>query len=539
MEFFNWNNIHLSIGIVLSVVNAVLMCFAGYKFLQIIQLSGYKISGFRAWLKDTKVKYVGRLAILSFLSLACVLVTNALFDGFGEFYSYVGLIFYFYFTIVFIINMYRTPQKTPLKQTKRMNRLTAVTFLLMAGITFGLIVVCSEYVNPIRFGIVAITPIFLPFVVPLAHLIMVPVEELIRLIYVNKAKKKLKKYPYLTKIGITGSFGKTTTKNILNAILSKKYRVCTSPHSFNTPMGITKVVLSYLKPEHEILIVEMGARQLGDISYLCRIVEPKHAIITSVGNQHIATFGTAENVAKEKNELAKSINKGFVAFNCQNPGAKKLFDACEKEKFSSGIDGDYFANITNINLSAEGSSFDLTIDGKTISCKTKLLGLPNLEDIAVSAALAYKLDVKMSDIKSAISSLKPIPHRMELIEENGLSIIDNSFNSSVESAKSAIETLALFNGKKIVVTPGLVELGAEEFSANQTLGEQIAAVADKVIIVNKLNSEALTRGLIAKGYDEANMLYAETLDDAKKLLKENAEKGDVILFQNDFPDNYT
>ena len=540
MEFFNYNNIHLHIAIILSVVNGVLMCFAGSKLLQIIQLSGYKISGYRAWLKDTKVKYIGRLAILSFLSIACVVVTNALLDGYGEYYSYVGLIFYFYFTIVFIVNMYRVPQKTPLKQTKRMTRLMTVTFLLMAGITLGLIALFSEYVWFVKFGIVAITPIFLPVVVPIAHLLMVPIEELIRQIYVIKAKNKLKKYPNLIKIGITGSFGKTTTKHFLNVILSKKYKVCMSPHSFNTPMGLTKVILKYLKPEHEVLIAEMGARQLGDISYLCKMVKPKHAIITAVGNQHLATFGSKENIAKEKNQLAKAISDGIVAFNSNNQGAMNLYQNCDKQKIACGLDGENnFANITNIKITPQGSEFDLTIENKTVSCKTKLLGKHNLQDIALSCGIAYKMGLKLSEIKSAIATLKPIPHRLELIHENGITILDNSFNSSVESTTAAIETLALFENDKIVVTPGLVELGQTEYEENQRMGEQLALVATKVVIVNKVNKEAITKGLLIGGFNEENILFAEDLEQAKNLLSTIIKNGDVVLFQNDLPDNYT
>ena len=539
MEFFNGNNLHLFIAIIISAINGGLMCFAGAKFLQVIQLSGYKIKGYRAWLKDSKAQYIGRLAILCFLSVACVLVTNALLDGYGEYYSYVGLIFYFYFCTVFIINVFRLPQKTPLKQTKRMNRLTSLVFLVMSGITFVLIAVFSEYVPPVKFGIVAITPIFLPLIVPICHFICVPVEFIFRQFYISKAKKKLKKHPNLIKIGITGSFGKTTTKHILNVMLSKKYNVCMSPHSFNTPMGLTKVINSYLKPEHEVLITEMGARQIGDIAYLCKLIKPKHAIITSVSNQHLATFKTKENVYKAKKELVDSIQDGIISFNANNPGSKKMFEDCQKEKVLCGLNDDkYFANISNINTSSQGSTFDLTINGKTTTCTTKLLGLHNLEDIAISAGLAYKLGVRLSEIKNAISHLKPVAHRLELVSENGLTIIDNSYNSSVESSKSSLETLKLFDGEKIVVTPGLVELGEEEYNANVNLGYQISQVAQKVIIVNTINQKAIEEGLRKGNFDAKNILMCETLDDAKEELKKIVSVGSVILFENDLPDNY-
>ncbi len=539
MGFFDGNNLHLIIAVVLSAINGVVMCFLSARFLHVIQLSGYKINGYRAWLKETKASYVGRLAMLSFLSVACVLVTNALLDGYGEYYSYVGLIFYFYFCIVFIINVFKVPNKTPLKQTKRMNRLTFVVFLVMTAITFCLIAIFSEYVPFVKFGIVALTPIFLSVAVPVCHFICVPMELLFRQFYITKAKKKLKKLDNLIKIGITGSYGKTTTKHILNVMLAQKYKVCMSPHSFNTPMGLTKVVNSYLKPEHEVLITEMGARQIGDINYLCKLINPKHAIITSVGNQHLATFGSKENVYKAKKELMQAINDGIVCFNGNNEGCLNMYKECNTDKILCGFNGDnLFANIKNIKVSSGGSTFDLVIDNKTVQCSTKLLGKHNLEDIAISAGLAYKLGVNLTQIKEAIRSLKPVAHRLELLSENGLTIIDNSYNASVESSFASIETLKLFDGDKIVVTPGLVELGEEQYNANVNLGKEISQVANKVIIVNITNKEPLLSGLKKGNFDENNIFFVESLNEAKDKLKAIVKQDDVILFENDLPDNY-
>ncbi len=538
MDFFSASNLHLYIAIILSCVNGVLMCLLASKFLHVIQLSGYRIVGYRAYLKETKWSYVARLVILCFMSLLCVLVTNSLLDGYGQYYSYIGLVFYFYFCIVFIINVYRAPQKTPLKQTHRMQRLTFVVFLIMSLLTFVLISVFSEYVYFVKFGIVSITPIFLPVVVPLAHFICVPIESIFRQVYLKRAKKKLASMPNLIKIGITGSYGKTTTKHILNVMLSTKYNVCMSPHSFNTPMGLTKVINNYLQNDHEVLIAEMGARQVGDIAYLCNFIHPKHAIITGIGNQHLATFGSVENIYKAKKELVDAIDDGFICFNAQNSGSLKMYKECTKNKILCGIDGDYFVDIKNIKTSKSGSTFDLKIGDEEINCSTKLLGKSNIEDIALASGLAYKMGVSLVGIKNAISQLKPIPHRVELIEENNVTIIDDSFNASVEGSKNALETLALFEGEKIVVTPGLVELGDSEYAENVAFGANIAKVANKVIIVNKTNEQAITTGLLKSGFDEKNILKVETLNNAKQKLEEMLTGNEVVLFENDLPDNY-
>lgn len=540
MELFNLYNPHLYIFIVISFLNSVMLCFVASKLFQIIQLAGYKTRGYNAWLKDTKIKFFGRLTMLSFLSLISVLVTHSLLNGFGGYWTYLGLIFYVYFCVVFIINVFKMPQKTPLKQTRRMNRLIITTSFLITVISFGLMALCYEFIPFVGYGIIVITPILLVVLVPFANIINMPLEAVIRNGYIKRAKHKLDKMPNLVKIGITGSYGKTSTKHILNVILSQKYSVCMTPHSFNTPMGLTKVVLKYLKKDHQILIAEMGAKQIGDIKYLCNLINPKHGIITSVASQHLLTFGSEENIAKTKNELVEAVN-GFVIFNGQNDGALKLYNKCKKEKYISSINNpEAFCNITNINLNDNGSSFTLTINNNSIDCCTNILGIHNIENIAIASAMAYKLGLTLQEISNGIKQLKPMSHRMEVIKSNGLTIIDNAYNSSVESSQSALNMLSLFNsGKKIVVTPGIIEMGEKEAQVNKNFGANMAKIANRVIIVNKVNQEAIREGLIEGGFDEKNIFLSETLKDAQTILQKISSNGDVVLFENDLPDNYT
>lgn len=541
MEIFKLSNPHFYITIAIAILNGALLCFVAGKLFQILQLSGYKLKGYREWIKDTKIKFVGRLFMLSFLSLISVLVTCSLLNGFDGYTLYLGFIFYIYFCIVFIINTTKIPQKTPLKQTRRMNRLIVTTFMLCAMLSFILIALCTEYFPFLRYGAIVVTPICLTVIVPLANIINTPMETLIRRKYIKSAKAKLEKMPHLIKIGITGSFGKTTTKHILNVILSKKYSVCMTPHSFNTPMGLTKVVLKYLKKENQILIAEMGARNVGDIKELCDLIHPKHAIITAVGSQHLASFGSEENIAKTKNELVQAITDGYVVFNAENEGAVKLHDACLTEKYLSGIDNpNAFCNIKNVKISSTGSEFDICIEGQTQSCTTKLLGRHNLQDIAMASAMAYKAGVTIEQIAEAISELKPMSHRLEIIKNNKFTIIDNSYNSSVESSDSALEVLEMFNGgKKIIITPGIVEMGDKEFEANVNFGKKIAKVCNKIIIVNQINRDAIRQGLVSEGFNEEDILTADSLKNATNMLSEIAQLDDIILFENDLPDNYT
>lgn len=542
MDFFSPTNIHMYIAIGLSLVNGALLCVAGYKFFQIIQLSGYKIKGYFTWLKDTKANYVNRIIMLCFLSVCGSLVVNCLFDVYSplSLYSYIGLIFYFYFTIVFCVNLYSAPKKVPLKNTRRMTRLNIAAFIFISLISFVFIVLSSKFLHMFRFGAVCLTPLLLPIIIPCVHWIMVPIEELIKKTFVTKAKKRLSTMPNLIKIGITGSFGKTSTKYILNTILREKYSVCMSPHSFNTTTGLCKVVNDYLKDDNEVLIAEMGARNKGDISKICNIIQPKYAIITGVGTQHLHTFKTVENIANTKFELIDSLPKdGVAVFNGDNEIAVKMYDRCSvQEKYLVGTK-DSLVKATRVRVDNNGTHFSLQIGEDIINCNTKLMGRHNVENISLCVQLAKVLGLTLDQIKKGIEKLEPVAHRLELIEnDNGVLVLDDSYNASVEGSTVALEVLAKLGNKKIVVTPGLVELGTIEKEENFNFGVKLAGVADYVIIVNKVNSKSLRDGLLSKEYPEDRIILVDTLEQAKDKFSTLISSGDVILLENDLPDNY-
>lgn len=539
MDFFASDNPHLYIAIVLSVINGVMLCFASYKFFQMIQLVGYKIKGYHLWVRDTKAKYVSRLLMLGLLSTACVLVTNALFWEYEPkgFYSYLGLVFYFYFTIVFCVNIYSAPKKIPLKQTARMTRLNIAMGIAMAVVSFVLMSVSMEWIPLLRYGVLCLTPILIPLLVPLVHVFMIPIEAAITNKYLMSAKSKLKKRDDLIKIGITGSFGKTSTKYILNTILSQKYNVCMSPHSFNTTKGISKVVNDFLKPENEILITEMGARNKGDIKDIADLIKPKYGIITSVGTQHLLSFGSVENLKNTKYELIEALPEdGIAVFNGFNEGAMELYDRCTIEKYATGKNKDLA--VSNIKVSKDGTAFVLKYKEESIKCQTVLVGRHNVENILVCARMALILGLSMEQIKEGISNLKPVPHRLEVKNENGITILDDSYNASVEGCAVALDVLSKFKGKKIVITPGLVELGKLEKEENERFGENIAKVADSVIIVNNVNLESIKLGLAKAEFNMEQAYAAETLEKAKRLLEGIVVEGSVVLIENDLPDNY-
>ena len=542
MNFIDINNIHLYIAIGLSVVNAILMWFVAYKFFQILQLSNYRTKEYFGWIKDTKGKYISRLFMLTILSLALMVVTNVILDtqNINDFWAYLGLIFYFYLTIVFIINLYNAPKKTPLKITNRISRLKYLFIIICAIITFLLIWLFTEFLDPIRYAAVALMPIMLPFIVPIVNIMILPLEKIIAKHYIRLARKKLKSNPNLIRIGITGSFGKTSTKFFLQTILSEKYSVCASPFSYNTPMGITKSIIQYLDFSHQILIAEMGARFKGDIKELCDLVSPQYGIITSVGEQHLQTFKNIDNIANTKYELVEGLEKGgTIVFNGQNEICKKLYDKTQINKLITGFDSSFDVYADDIKTSREGTQFNLHIRDESIICNTKLLGEHNIEDILTAVALADKLGLTIKQIANGIGKLQPIEHRLQIINVNEhITILDDSYNGSIEGSKKALDILKMFNNYKIVVTPGLVELGVKETQANIEFGERIAEVADEVVIVNITHSADIKKGLENKNFDSNKIHQLASLNLINNFIDKINDKDCTILFYNDLPDNY-
>ena len=227
---------------VLAVLSTVLMVFVGYKLLQMLQLTGYKLKGYVKWFKETKYSYISRLFMLTFLSMSAMLITNVLLaDFFAEvesILSYISVLFYVLFSSLFITNLFTAKQKTPLKYTKRMTRLVIVFTLLVGVFTWLIQYVGYRFVPYLGYGLIGIVPLTLPLFVFLAYFITLPFENLISRSYIKKAKNKLSSLKNLKVIGVTGSYGKTSVKNILLEMLKSSHPTQATPSSYNTPLGI-------------------------------------------------------------------------------------------------------------------------------------------------------------------------------------------------------------------------------------------------------------------------------------------------------------
>jgi len=369
--------------------------------------------------------------------------------------------------------------------------------------------------------------------------IMTPIEKSIAKYYINDAKKLLKSKKGLKIIGVTGSYGKTSTKVILGRILSERYNTLITPENYNTPMGLVITIRKYLKPQTEIFVAEMGAKRKGDIKEDCDIADPTMGIITSVGPQHLETFGNIETVTSTKFELADRVkqNGGKMFLNFDNELIKDHADG-----YSTVSYGTQNADVTaqNITYSADGLSFDIVHKNGSFKVTSKLLGQHNALNITAAAAVALDLGLTEQEIAFAVSKIKPIEHRLEMKAYlNGSTLIDDAYNSNPEGCLEAVRVLGRFDGmKKIIVTPGLVELGEKEYECNKTLGKLAAEVCDEIILVGKNRWKPLEDGVHETRFPLDKLHLVESFKDAVDVFRPLCDKNTVILFENDLPDNY-
>ena len=431
--------------------------------------------------------------------------------------------------------------KKPFVVTMRVKR-TYITSAILFTLLCALIGVLLKGAEP-RLYFIGLFPLLLPLWVALGGLCAWPAEKLVSEMYFRDAQKKLAARPDLIKIGITGSYGKTSVKFILGTILQEKFQVLVTPSSFNTPMGVTRIIREKLMPAHQVFVAEMGARHVGDIKEMCRLVHPHHGVLTSVGPQHLDTFHSLDRIKSTKYELMDAIPDGGCCFFPDDKAiCRELFDKTRKEKRLCSIhpgadDADVWA--TDIHVSPAGSSFVLHTMSDEVTCQTRLLGEHNIQNIILAATVGLRLGMTLKQIARGISRIAPVEHRLQLIPSTSVTIIDDAFNSNPMGAQAALRVLREFEGRRIIITPGMVELGDGEDAFNHEFGLMMADCVDVAILVGKKHTSPIARGLKEAGFPQENLHVVSTLDEATAILRQIGRPGDVALFENDLPDNYS
>ena len=517
-------------GFINIIVLFIVFCagiLAAIRTITLLQQKGYKLEENSPKIRKERFRY--------FLEI------NAI----GIFLALVSVLDILWFTIAFILLAafyiidkrikINDTTKVPLKYTNRVKRLFTVYI-----ISFGL---CLYLISYLQLNYLVILSCFLllsvnNYHIEILNLGMSIFENLNNERYIKVAKTKLKA-SQMIKIGITGSFGKTSVKNILCDILSKKYSVLKTIKNYNTPLGISLSVDDKNLHFYDIFIAEMGARYKGDIDKLVDIVKPQIAITTGIAPQHLSTFKSIDNIVIEKSKLAQSIPQGgLCVFNLDNELSRDIYNNTLTDKIgvSRKRNSQALILVENIKIVNNMTQFDIEfINGdKLKNCKTQLLGNHNIDNIAQAVAVARHLGVSDKDIQSAIRELKPTPHRLEIVDnKKGITILDDTYNANIEGVKCAYEVLAQFEGRKVVLTQGITELGEKSAEINFEVGKRLAKVADLVMLTGA-NASFIEEGLKESNF--SNIVRYDSLCEAQIDFRHKIKKGDVLLLQNDLID---
>lgn len=450
-------------------------------------------------------------------------------------------------TKIFLI--LRKKYKKPLVFTKRVWRLYFLTaFLAIGAVVPAAVCTWGQWYGiyngaEITLAVILLISIFSWAIMLLAHFILIPVEKNIQRGYINDAKRILRSMPDLKVIGITGSYGKTSTKHYLTRILGEEFDVLMTPGSFNTPMGVVRTVREYLKPYNQIFVCEMGAKQVGDIKEICEIVHPSMGIVTAVGPMHLESFKTIENVCATKFELVDDLPSDGCAVvnNDFAPCASRQVTntKCIRYGVTNPDNCDYIA--TDIHYGASGTAF--TILGPNdfeLKVETRLLGECNVSDLLAAAVIALQLGMNPDKIRYAISTIDQVEHRLSIKQTpGGVTILDDAFNSNPAGSKMAVDVLSHFkDGKRIIVTPGMIELGSEQFNLNKEFGRHIGNNLDVAIVVGEYNHDAITEGILSTDFNKENLYEVASFNEAQQVLARILSKGDAVLYENDLPDTF-
>jgi UDP-N-acetylmuramoyl-tripeptide--D-alanyl-D-alanine ligase len=382
-------------------------------------------------------------------------------------------------------------------------------------------------------------------IIMFSNILLIPVQKSINASYVRAAKRRITEISPIV-VGISGSYGKTSTKFILDTILSERYKVFKTPESYNNILGISRAINSSLEPHHEVFIVELGGYKRGDLFESTDLVHPQYGILTAIGPEHFERLKTMENVEAMNYELVESLPEtGTAIFNNDMERCRKLADKTKRVKvIRYGLDRSQPGlrlTADKIQVSSDGLSFTIVDDeGHVLQTSTKLLGRHNILNILGAACVALEMGMSLAEIGRAMPKIKQVPHRLQLMPgAGGVVVIDDAYNSNPVGALEALNVLREFNsGKRVLVTPGMVELGELEAMENEEFGAHAAKVCDYVLLVGARQTQAILKGLQRERFPQDRLRVVRDLDEATQELQKIVRSGDVVLFENDLPDLY-
>ncbi len=464
----------------------------------------------------------------------------------------------------------------PLVLTGRAKRLLAAALAPSALLAIAAIAVATAGVTTTSLAILLalglLSLVAAPWTLLAANFALRPVQSAINRRYVRRARRSLRDWDPLV-VGITGSYGKTTTKFCVGAVLEADRPTLVTPESYNSFLGVIRTINERLRASHRAFVVEMGMFRRGDIAELCELVHPTVGVITAIGPMHLERLGSIEAIAEAKGELLDALApEGHFVTNADDPRCLDLAARATVPVTLFGIDDPsptvdataspsvvaaqstthpsqksmpYVAILArNVRLAEGRTRFDLHLDGPDsapISVSAGLLGAHNVSNLLAAAAVGRVLGIDSARIAEGLARVEAPAHRLQPIHNRraGIVVIDDAYNSNPDGAAAALEVLREHPAsRRLLVTPGMVELGALETELNRRFGEQAGAVCDLAILVGPARAAPIREGLATAGMDPASVHVVLDIAEATALLGRLTRAGDVVLFENDLPDTY-
>lgn len=497
------------------------------------QLKEYHVGRFIDHFRTEKGKKLifGVLQLLKIILLVLIFKENYLF--------YALLIFYISESVLFIYGIIKKQFKRPVLTSK-----TALLIIVSILFTLIYLFIVQKYKNVVIWFL--IFDILTPLIVSCVVLFFQPFFIMMRNSILEKAKSKIKKFKILTVIGITGSYGKTSTKEFLTTILSEKFNVLSTPEHKNSEIGIAQTILNNLNEKHQVFVVEMGSYNKGGIKLLCDIVKPKMGIVTGINSQHLSLFGSIQNLffAEGGLELLESLPKnGLFIINGDNKYCVNLYKNTRRNKkfyTTNGniIDSDIWAEEISINKNS--LDFVAVLKNRELAhFNVNVLGGHNIQNLLGAILLAKELGMSLEEISKACKKIKSKQAGIILKKGiYGIDVIDSSYSSNPDGVMAHLDHLNTWKGKKIIIMPCLIELGEKSGEIHMEIGKKIAKVCDMAIITTKDKFRDIVKGASLVNYN-SKIIFSEKPKEILSLVTTFCKEGDAVLLEGRVPSELT
>ncbi|MCC6612106.1 MAG: UDP-N-acetylmuramoyl-tripeptide--D-alanyl-D-alanine ligase [Anaerolineae bacterium] len=532
-------------------------CWRIYRQAHYYQIEEYMSGRYLRWVMSERARWLPNRPLIALL--AAIVFTFMLVE------SDDGILMFIIGAVAAIAAAYParvTEVKKAFRATARAKRLLGASFvvaLILGIILFWLAgrVQIDGFLEA-RFVLTAVAGWLLftlaPIALVLGNALMMPVEAFMRRQFVQRARVALAEIDPVV-IGITGSYGKTSTKHALAHILNGRYKTYATPKSYNTLMGVCLAINNDLAHDYsvEYFIAEMGAYIPGEIEQLCDLTHPRIGIVVEVGPQHLERFGSLENVARAKYELIKGLPvDGVAVFNWDNPYVREMYErdypstriAVSREAHPAHVPpgGPRFV-ASAVDETLDGLSFTVhdTQTGEQAAIVTSLLGIHNVTNILLATAVAVHEGMSLADVARRVRTLQPAEARLvRKTTAQGITILNDAYSANPVGIISALRALSLHDSKtKLLITPGMVELGQLQETENRKLGEIAADHATDVILIGQKQTAPIEQGLRQAGFPAERIHVMDSLREAQDWYQTHLQAGDTVLFLNDLPDTYS